>query len=99
MHKNNLNSEITRGDTFSFGVKIYELGKELEAAYFTCKNNYDDDEYIFQKTLNNGITLDRFDENENYFYKIRVAPGDTQNLEVGKYYYDLQVEVNSTCRI
>lgn len=45
--------------------------------------------------MNNGITLDRFDENENYFYKVRVAPGDTQNLEVGKYYYDLQVEVNS----
>lgn len=29
MHKNNLNLEITRGDTFSFGVEIYKLGKKL----------------------------------------------------------------------
>ena len=94
MVKNELNLEITRGDTFSFGVEIYDLGQELDAAYFTCKQNYDDDNNAFQKTLNAGITLDHSDAEGNYFYKVRVAPADTKQLALGRYYYDLQIEVN-----
>ena len=93
MLKNDLNLEVTRGDTFSFGVEIDSLGQELESAYFTCKNNYDDENYLFQKNLNNGITLDKV-EGGNYFYKVRVAPQDTISLEAGTYYYDFQIEVN-----
>lgn len=94
MLKNNLNLEVTRGDTFSFGVEIDSLGQALETTYFTCKSNYDDENYLFQKTLNDGITLDKV-EGGNYFYKVRIAPQDTQELEPGKYYYDFQIEVNS----
>lgn len=94
MVKNNLNLEMTKGDTLSFGVEIYNLGQNLDAAYLTCKRNYDDSDNVFQKSLNDGITLDSHDEAGHYFYKIRVAPGDTENLDIGKYYYDLQIEVN-----
>lgn len=94
MFKNYLNIEMTKGDTLSFGIEIYDLGQELDSAYFTCKQNFDDDIYIFQKSLNNGITLDKYDEDGNYYYKVRVAPNDTQGLENGKYYYDLQIEAN-----
>lgn len=94
MLKNELNLEMTKGDTLAFGVEIYNLGQNLETAYFTCKSNHDDNDYVFQKSLNNGITLDSHDESGNYFYKIRVAPEDTETIRVGKYYYDLQIEVN-----
>ena len=94
MLKNNLNLEMTKGDTLSFGVEIYGLGQNLDTAYFTCKKNYDSNVNIFQKSLNNGITLDRHDESGNYFYKVRLAPEDTTNLEVGKYYYDFQISCN-----
>jgi len=95
MLKNNLNLEMTKGDTLSFGVEIYNLGQNLDAAYFTCKTNYDDEMTVFQKSLGDGITLDNSDESGNYFYKVRIAPEDTENVEVGKYYYDLQIEANS----
>lgn len=93
MLKNDLNLEFTRGDTFSFGVRLYELGQELDGAKFTCKQNFDDESPLFQKTLNNGVTLEKIDL-DDYIYKVRVAPGDTQSLNPGKYYYDFQIEVN-----
>lgn len=93
MFKNDLNIEFTRGDTFSFGVEIVDLGQELESAYFTVKNNFDDEETLLQKSLNNGIELDHIEGN-NYYYKVRIAPADTENLEPKKYYYDFEINVN-----
>jgi len=93
MFKNNLNLEMTRGDTLSFGFKIKDIGQPLSSAYFTVKSNYDDETFIFQKSLNSGIFLDHID-GEDYYYKVRVAPDDTQNLEPKKYYYDLEIKAN-----
>lgn len=93
MFKNNLNLEMTKGDTLSFGVEIVDLGQAVESAFFTCKENYDDETPIFQKSLNDGIELDHI-EGSNYFYKIRIAPEDTRNIEPKKYYYDLEINLN-----
>lgn len=93
MFKNNLNLEMTRGDTLSFGLKIKDLGQPLSSAYFTAKNNYDDENNVFQKSLGHGILLDHID-GEDYYYKVRIAPEDTQNLEPKKYYYDLEISAN-----
>lgn len=92
MFKNNLNLEMIKGDTFSFGLEIVDLGQEIEEAYFTVKSNYDDTP-LFQKTLGNGIELDHIEGN-NYFYKIRIAPNDTRYLEPKKYYYDFEISLN-----
>ena len=94
MFKNDLNFEMTRGDTFSFGVSIVDLGQELDSAFFTVKNNFDDETIIIEKTLGNGVELDHI-EDEDYYYKVRIAPEDTENLEPKKYYYDLEINVNS----
>ena len=94
MFKNNLNLEMTKGDTFSFGIKIVDLGQVLETAYLSVKNNYDDETPIFQKTIGNGIVLDHID-GEDYYYSVRIAPNDTKNLEPKKYYYDLEINVNN----
>lgn len=93
MFKNNLNLEMTKGDTLSFGFKLKDLGQNLASAYFTVKNNYDDEEYIFQKSLGNGIQLDHIDGTD-YYFKVRVAPNDTKYLEPKNYYYDLEINVN-----
>lgn len=92
MFKNNLNLEMIKGDTFSFGLEIVDLGQKIEEAYFTVKSNYDDTP-LFQKTLGNGIELDHIEGN-NYFYKIRIAPNDTKYLEPKKYYYDFEINLN-----
>lgn len=93
MFKNNLNLEMTRGDTLSFGIKIKDLGQLISSAYFTVKNNYDDETPIFQKSLGHGILLDHID-GQDYYYKVRIAPEDTENLEPKKYYYDLEIKAN-----
>ena len=94
MFKNELNLEMTKGDTLSFGISIKDLGTEIETAYFTVKENYDDETPIFQKTLGDGIELDHVD-NVNYYYKVRIAPNDTKELEPKKYFYDLEINVNN----
>lgn len=87
---NDLNLKMTRGDTFAFGFMVEGLESQaLATAYLTVKRNYDDATPLVQKTLANGITTD-----DNITYKVRIAPADTASLEVGKYYYDLQIGVN-----
>lgn len=85
---NYTNLSMVKGDTLSFGIEI-EGVDELENAFFSCKANKGDEDYIFQKSLNDGVF-----KIENGKYGIRVAPQDTEGIEAGIYYYDLQIQVN-----
>lgn len=85
------NITMVRGDTLSLGVSIEtEEGEpiDIDSAYFSCKKNYDES-YVFQKSLGDGIT-----RSEAGKYVVRVAPSDTENIDAGQYFYDLQVEKN-----
>lgn len=92
MRKTNL--EMMRGDTLSFGIEIEfdESPQQLEKAFFTVKENKDDDP-IFQKSIGNGISYSKTEGNKLY-YILRVEPTDTKDVDAGKYYYDLQIELN-----
>lgn len=91
----NDNLKMVRGDTFAFGIEIKGLNQELDSAYFTCKENYDDETPIFQKSLSDGIEKDEETSTEDiYYYKIRVAPADTKDVEAKNYYYDLEIGAN-----
>lgn len=89
--KNETNMTMTRGDTLAFAVEIEGLeGQDLDTVKFSCKTDPDDQEYVFQKTLGDGI-----EKVEAGKYRIRVAPEDTEDAELGKYFYDLQIGINS----
>ena len=80
---------MVKGDTLSFGLLIDGLdGQDLDSAYMTCKSNKSNDN-IFQKSLDDGIS--KYDDGQ---YIVRVAPEDTEDVEAGKYFYDLQISVN-----
>lgn len=88
------NISMIRGDTLSFGIELINENNEpftqdLDSAFFSCKNNKTDNEFVFIKGLNKGIT-----KAENGKYIVRVAPMDTQNIEAGKYFYDFQIGIN-----
>ena len=85
--KKNLN--MIRGDTLSFGVEFTGMDQDLDSAYFTVKKSYDGD-IIFQKSIDDGITKE-----EDYKYRVRVAPADTYDIEAGQYYYDFEININS----
>ena len=83
------NLTMVKGDTLSFGVEMEGLDQNLDTAFFACKKSYDDASPLFEKYLGNGIYL----LEENY-YGVRIAPEDTENIEPGKYHYDLEISVN-----
>ena len=82
------NIKMVKGDTESFGFEI-EGVENLDAAYFSCKRNSQDENYLFQKSLNSGITQ----KTENQ-YVVRIEPDDTALLEPGQYWYDLEISKN-----
>lgn len=82
------NIKMVKGDTESFGFEI-EGVENLDAAYFSCKRNSQDENYLFQKSLNSGITQRA--ENQ---YVVRIDPDDTALLEPGQYWYDLEISKN-----
>jgi len=89
----NNNLFMVRGDTFRFSVEIEGLEEDLTSAYFSCKKNKDDTTYVFQKSLGNGISKTAETETSKT-YEVVVAPEDTEEAEDGKYFYDLQIEVD-----
>ena len=81
------------GDTESFGFELSDSqggAITLNTAYFSCKNNAQDSTYVFQKSLNNGITS----AGNNQFI-VRIAPEDTALLNPGQYWYDLEIGVDN----
>lgn len=89
----NDNLKMVRGDTFTFTIEIDGLTTDLTDAYFSCKKNKDDDNYVFQKSLGSGI--EKTDETDtSKSYKVTIAPTDTSDVDEGNYYYDLQIAVD-----
>lgn len=84
--------KLTRGDSFGFNFKVADaegVTVTLDACYFSVKENPDDESYIFQKDLSEGIT--RLSSGEYY---VKIEPADTENLEQFGYYYDLQATID-----
>lgn len=88
------NFEVVKGDTFTIGIEIEfdDSPQKIDNAYLTCKSG-SDDKILFQKLLSNGISFIKQDGNKMY-YRVRVEPNDTKKLEVGRYYYDLEIRTN-----
>jgi hypothetical protein len=93
-YRNNIRT--VKGDTFSCGFTIENLSQNIETAKFTCRGSLNDNsDILFQKSLNDGISLVETDiEHDIKKYAVRVAPDDTKNLQSGTYYYDLEIGVN-----
>lgn len=82
---------MVRGDTQSFELEITENNESVtvDNIYFTVKNDTHTDEVLFQKKLNDGITL------TNDVYNITIDPSDTDSLDYGRYAYDIEIIKNS----
>lgn len=84
---------IIRGDTKNLKFKrINQNDKSVikerpDKMYFTIKSNYEIEEFVFQKTLDDGIN---FDEESGYYYTT-IEPEDTDNLPYSDFVYDIEV--------
>ncbi len=83
--------KFPKNDSFAFFVTINKISKILDNAYFTVKEN-PDEEPVLQKKLGAGISLadSRLYKNQ-LSYKVQIDGADTQSMEVGvRYFFDVK---------
>lgn len=86
--------QMIRGDTkkFKFQRKTKNdkvITTKPEKMYITFKSFWED-EFLFQKTFDNGIT---YDEQTGY-YHVTIEPEDTNKLTFKSYNYDIEIIAN-----
>lgn len=76
---------LTRGDTARIDLAISKDGETYDyspdTVVFSVKTSTTTPEYVFQKTVTDGV--------------IYIAPSDTESLPYGTYRYDVQVTTQS----
>lgn len=88
---------MVRGDTLSFGFQITGLeGERPDDIFFSCKEHLEDDTFIFSISTADGISERSYDaETDTLTYGVRVPPEATEDVAFGKYFYDLQLDINN----
>lgn len=98
----NMSIIMPRGDIREvlFNVYVDEDGEEViytddfDEIYFTVKEFFEDEEYLFQKRLTSGtITKD-----ETSTYHIPIEPEDTNDLEFGEYMFDIELVTGNSIK-
>ena len=88
--------EMARGDSHGFTVGVYEEGAEetpiaVDNIFFTVKKHYYDKNFVIQKRLDEG-TITEYEAN---IYTIMIDPSDTDDLDFGKYDFDIEVIIET----
>ena len=96
---NAVRKEITmiKGDTLDFNFQVQGLdGATPDSIYFTCREKPESENYYFRRSLGNGVLLLSQDAtSDTNTYSVRVRPDQTEGLNAGRYYYDLQMSVDN----
>ncbi len=84
-----INFNFVKGDTYLRGFTIEGFDILIEQVYFTVKEKSSDRNYMFQKTLGNGIEVDP--ENPNR-YVLTIEADDTNDFKTNyNYVFDIQI--------
>lgn len=88
---------IVQGDTCSFGFQLQGLkGERPSSVILSCKAKVEDEDPLFMVSDNDTIDERSYDsERDILTYTVRIPPYLTQDVELGRYFYDLQVVVNN----
>ena len=87
---------MIRGDTMSFSFQLKGLGGQRpEDIKFTCKETTEDVNPLFICVLGEAITEISYDPDKDMLtYRVRVRPDQTAELDIGRFFYDLELKVN-----
>lgn len=93
--RNNIDLEMIRGDTLTMQIRVSDeddsyLNLTSAAIIFMAKENITDDDLDAKiaKSVGSGITID---EATNGLFTVVLSPSDTEDLDAGNYYYDIEV--------
>lgn len=89
------NIDMVKGDTLTFNFQLQGLeGDTPNTIKFSCAEHFNYDP-IFTADLSDGITLETYDTVKDIAtYSVRIAPEKTEELDINRYFYDLQIELN-----
>ena len=92
----NQDIDMIKGDTLIFNFELQGLGEETpDAITFSCADNINTTP-LFTADLTDGISLDEYNSyTDERIYSVRIAPNKTKDLDINRYYYDLQLELNN----
>lgn len=95
---NPFNRDLTmvKGDTLSFAFQIQGLGGKIpDSIFLTVKKTIETESPLFNIYDGDTIRLRSYDEESDIFtYVVRIPPYLTADLELGRYYYDLEIQIN-----
>lgn len=90
------NIEMVRGDTLAFNFQLKGLGNDTANIYFTCKENYEDEDALFVSYNDHGIEIVDYDSvNDITTFAVVVVPNQTKELDLARYYYDLEARIGN----
>ena len=87
--------DMVRGDTLAFNFIVKGLDGAEPTISFTCRDHYDG-ELLFNCVSGYGIEQVDYDaEQAAATFAVWVDPNKTKYLDLARYYYDLELSVNS----
>lgn len=98
--KNGFDIRFIKNNTYALLVTFNDIEEDLRSAFFTVKENPEDEIPILQKSLGAGISKvdDRAYKNEKK-YKLQLQAEDTTPLEADvQYLYDFQVTIGNVVK-
>ena len=85
------NIDMVRGDTLAFNFSVKGLDGVEPAITFTCKEHYDG-AALFDCESGSGIELVDYDSAKDVStFAVWVDPTKTKDLDLARYYYDLEL--------
>lgn len=94
-----MNITMPRGDIrkIKFSVKNSTgeiFHNDFDEIYFTCKRDFNDRNYIFQKRLSDGSIT----KSDDGYYHLTILASDTDYLKYGNYLFDIEVIQGDTVK-
>ena len=87
---------MVKGDTLSFAFQVQGLkGQTPEKIYLSVKAAIEDRNLLFNISSDDYIKFREYDEeNDLLTYVVRIPPYLTADIDLGRYFYDLEIQVN-----
>lgn len=87
--------DMVKGDTMAFNLQLKGLQEAEPTIVFSCSESYNDAPIFTVDTEDGGITLESYDsESDTALYAVLVAPDKTEDMALGRYYYDLELTLD-----
>lgn len=88
---------MIQGDTCSFAFELQGLqGQRPDSIILSCKEKVEDEEALFEVSDIDTIDERSYDSStDTLTYSVRIPPYLTHNIPLGRYFYDLQIALNS----